>query len=156
MLKRTLDEAKAKADAADAAWKKARLDWGARRVSSRVVREAAARASSARGAVIKAAYEAENTADGSVVAKAEAEHAKDEASGESQPLHTQKPLDTQEVSAGQPVAFSPAASASAASGALSALASRGREQKNDSSLTAAASGAPSASCGVFSTAPAVG
>ena len=57
MLKRTLDEAKAKADAADAAWKKARLDWDARRVSDRVVREAAARAASARGAVIKAACE---------------------------------------------------------------------------------------------------
>ena len=38
-----------------------------------------------------------------------------------------------------------AASASAASGALSAPVSRDQQQKNDSSLTAAASGAPSAS-----------
>ena len=81
-------------------------------------------------------------------AKAEAEHAKAEAE------HA-KPLDAQEVSAGQPVAFAPAASASAASGALSASVSRrwrslapaasGGQQGNDNnSLTVAASGAPSA------------
>ena len=58
MLKRTLVEAKAKADAADAEWKKARLDFDARRVSIGVVRKAAARASSARGVVIMAAMAA--------------------------------------------------------------------------------------------------
>ena len=166
MLKRTLAEAKAKADAADAQWKKARLDWDARRVSDGVVRKAAARADSARVA-LKEAMVAADTADGSVVAKAEAEHAKaaerpvpdvlveDEASDKSQPLDTQKPLDTQEVSAGQQVAFAPATFSSAASGALSAPVSRrwrslapaasgGGQQGNGNSLTAAASCAPSA------------
>ena len=52
-------------------------------------------------------------------AKAEADHAKAEAE------HA-KPLDAQEVSAGQPVAVAPTASASAASGARSALVSRRR------------------------------
>ena len=118
-----------------------------------MVRKAAARAASARVAVMEAMVAAD-TADGSVFAKAEAEHAKDEASDESQPLDTQKPLDTQEVSAGQPVAFSPAASASAASAALSAPVSRrwrslappasGGQQGDDNSLTVAASCAPSA------------
>ena len=146
MLKRTLlEEAKAKADAADAEWKKASRACK----SSRVGRKAAARAASAHAGLMDA-MAAADTADGSVVAnQGRAEHAKAEAE------HA-KPLDAQEVSAGRPVAFfAPAASASAASGALSAPVSRrwrslapsasGGQQGNDNnSLTAAASCAPSA------------